>query len=183
MIRSFLGVSPRYDSSNFIAPSADVIGDVWLGARSSVWYNTTIRGDVHRIRIGHSSNVQDNSIIHVTHGTAPTSIGDFVTVGHGAIVHGCTIEDRVLVGMGSIILDHAVIGEDSIVGANTLVTSRTIVPPRSMILGSPGKVVRTLTEKESASIKDFADNYVRYSAIYLGDEVPATNPFYDVEDS
>lgn len=183
MIRSFLNTSPRYDDSNFIAPSAEVIGDVWLGANSSVWFNTTIRGDVHRIRIGHSSNVQDNSVVHVTHGSAPTHIGDFVTVGHGAIVHGCTIKNRVLVGMGSIILDDAVIGEDSIIGANTLVTARTIVPPRSMVLGSPGKVVRILSDDEVASILDFADNYVRYSAIYLGKEVPETNPYYDVDES
>lgn len=182
MIRSFLGVHPRFDESNFIAPSADVIGDVWLGKNSSVWYNTTIRGDVHRIRIGDHSNVQDNSVIHVTHSTAPTHIGNFVTIGHGAIVHGCTIRDRVLVGMGSIILDHADIGEDTIIGANTLVTSNMKIPPRSMVLGSPGKVVRSLTDEEVVTVKKFADNYVRYSAIYLGKDVPTSNPYYDVNE-
>ena len=179
MIRAFLGVSPKYDDSNFIAPSADVIGDVHLGSLSSIWYNTTVRGDVHRIRIGHSSNIQDNSVVHVTHETAPTFIGDFVTVGHGAIVHGCTIRDRVLVGMGSIILDHADIGSDSIIGANSLVTARTIIPPRSMVLGSPAKVVRTLTDEEVETIMYFANNYVRYSAVYRGVDLPDTNPFYD----
>lgn len=183
MIRSFLGIHPRYGESNFIAPSADVIGDVWLGENSSIWYNTTVRGDVHRIRIGKCSNVQDNSVVHVTHGTAPTHIGDYVTIGHGAIIHGCTIRDRVLVGMGSIILDHADIGEDTIVGANTLITSGMKIPPRSMVLGSPGKVVRSLTDEEVATVRAFADNYVRYSAIYLGKDVPTENPYYDVNES
>ncbi|NND72651.1 MAG: gamma carbonic anhydrase family protein [Rhodothermales bacterium] len=181
MIRAFLGIYPKYDDTNFIAPSADVIGDVVLGPFSSVWFNTTIRGDVHRIRIGHSSNVQDNSVIHVTHETAPTTIGDFVTIGHGAIVHGCSIQDRVLVGMGSIILDHADIGSDSIIGAKSLVTARTKIPPRSMVLGSPAKVVRTLTDSEVESIMYFANNYVRYSAVYRGEETPEVNPFYDAE--
>ena len=179
MIREFLGIYPKIDESNFIAPSADLIGDVQLGTNSSVWYNVTIRGDVHRIRIGHSSNIQDNCVVHVTHTTAPTTIGNYVTVGHGAIIHGCTIKDRVLVGMGSTILDHAVIGEDSIIGANALVTARTIIPPRSMVLGSPAKVIRPLTDEEVETIMYYANNYVRYSAIYLGNEHPTTNPFYD----
>jgi len=180
MIRPFLGAHPQFDDSNFIADSADVIGDVVLGPDSSIWYNVTIRGDVHRIRIGASSNVQDNSVVHVTHGTAPTTIGDFVTVGHGAIVHGCTIRDRVLVGMGAIILDHADIGSDSIIGAAALVTARTVVPPRSMVIGSPARVVRELTDEQVAQVKQFADNYVRYSRIYLGIETPTGNPYYEV---
>ena len=181
MIRAFLGVYPKYDESNFIAPSADIIGDVHLGRETSIWYNTTIRGDVHRIRIGDYSNIQDNSVVHVTHETAPTTIGDYVTVGHGAIAHGCTIKDRVLVGMGSIILDHAVIGEDSIIGANSLVTARTVVPPRSMVLGSPAKVVRSLTDEEIETIMYYANNYVRYSAVYRGQDTPESNPFYGRE--
>ena len=178
MIRPFLNVHPVYDFSNFIAPSADVIGDVTLGKNSSVWYNVTIRGDVNWIKIGENSNVQDNSVVHVTHGTAPTEIGNYVTIGHGAIIHGCTIKDNVLIGMGAVILDHAVIGEGSIVGAKALVTSGTVIPPRSLVLGLPARVVRTLTDEEVASIRQNAENYVRYSAIYLEQEVPEKNPFY-----
>lgn len=179
MIRQFLGASPKFDASNYIAETAVVIGDVTLGSNSSIWHNVTIRGDVHRIVIGARSNIQDNSVVHVTHGTAPTDIGDDVTVGHGAIVHGCTIRDRVLIGMGAIVLDHADIGSDSIVGAGALVTSRTVIPPRSMVLGSPARVVRELTDEEVETVLTFAANYVDYSRIYLGLETPAENPYYD----
>jgi gamma-carbonic anhydrase len=178
MIGPFLGVHPTYDGSNFIAPSADVIGDVTLGKNASIWYNVSIRGDVNWIRIGEASNIQDNAVVHVTHGTAPTSIGAFVTVGHGAIVHGCTIEDNVLVGMGAIILDHAVIGRDSIVGAGALVAGRKKFPPRSLIVGSPARLLRQLTNEEVAGVRENAENYVHYSAIYRGDVVPEKNPFY-----
>jgi len=180
MIREFLGIFPTFNDKNWIAPSADVIGDVVLGEESSIWFNATVRGDVNRIRIGDFSNVQDNAVVHVTNRTAPTKIGNYVTVGHSAVVHGCTIEDNVLVGMGAIILDHAIIGRDSIVGAKALVTSRTVVPPRSLVVGSPAKVVRELTDEEVAYVRKFADNYVYYSAIYRGDHVPETNPFYDI---
>lgn len=179
MIRPFLDAQPVYDETNFIAPSADVIGDVTLGPRASVWFNTTLRGDVNWIRIGEASNVQDNTVIHVTNRTAPTDIGARVTIGHGAIIHGCTIEDDVLIGMGAVILDHAVIGHDSIVGARALVTARTQVPPRSLVIGSPARVVRSLTDEEVASIRQYADNYVQYSRIYLGLDTPAHNPFYE----
>ena len=179
MIHSFIGKSPEFDETNWIAPSADVIGDVVMGKYSSIWFNATVRGDVNRIHLGDYSNVQDNAVVHVTNRTAPTHIGNHVTIGHSAVVHGCTLEDNVLVGMGAIILDHAVIGHDSIIGAKALVTSRMVVPPRSMVLGAPARVVRQLTDDEVAYIRKFADNYVKYSAIYKGDEVPETNPFYD----
>lgn len=179
MIHSFIGKYPVFNDENWIAPSADVIGDVVLGEKSSIWFNATVRGDVNFIRIGNFSNVQDNAVVHVTNRTAPTRIGNYVTIGHSAVVHGCTLEDNVLVGMGAIILDHAVIGQDSIVGANALVTSRMVVPARSLVLGSPAKVVRTLSDEEVAYIRKFADNYVRYSAIYRGEDQPETNPFYD----
>lgn len=179
MIKSFIGVSPTLDSSNFVAESAAVIGDVWLGTDVSVWFSATVRGDVHRIRIGARSNIQDNAVVHVTHKTAPTVIGEGVTVGHSAIIHGCTIENHVLVGMGAIILDHAVIGSHSIVGAGTLITSGVHIPPYSMVLGSPGKVVRSLTQIEIDSISYYANNYVRYKNIYLGVETPDVNPFYE----
>lgn len=179
MIRAFLDVHPTYDETNYVAPSADVIGDVTLGPRSSIWFHATVRGDVNWIRLGEASNVQDNAVIHVTNRVAPTDIGSFVTIGHSAVVHGCTVEDNVLIGIGAVILDHAVIGRDSIVGARALVTGRTEIPPRSLVLGAPAKVVRTLTDEEVATIRTYSDNYVKYSRIYLGLETPETNPFYE----
>ncbi len=179
MIRDFLGISPRFDDSNFIAPSADLIGDVTLGSGASIWYNVTIRGDVNWIRIGEATNVQDNTLVHVTHGTAPTDVGARVTIGHSAIIHGCTIEDNVLIGMGATIMDHAVIGTNSIVGARALVTQRMHIPPRSLVLGMPAQVVRPLTDEEVATIGQYAANYLRYSAIYRGVETPKKNPYYD----
>ena len=166
MILSFQGVSPIFNQTNFVAHSADVIGNVTLGIYTSIWFNATVRGDINTIRIGKETNVQDNAVIHVTGGTGPVVIGDRVTIGHGAIVHGCLVEDNVLIGMGAVILDNAVIGEGSIVGANALVTARTIVPPRSLVLGSPAKVVRKLSDDEVNSIGKYADNYLKNSAIY-----------------
>ncbi len=179
MIRDFLGASPQHDESNFIAPSADVIGDVTLGWEASIWFGAVVRGDVNWIEIGAGSNVQDNATVHVTNGTAPTRIGRHVTVGHGAVVHGCTVEDRVLVGMGAVVMDHAVIGHDSIVGARALVTARTEVPPRSLVLGHPARVVRALTEEEVERVQVYAEHYLRYSRIYRGEETPVRNPFYE----
>ncbi len=181
MLRPFLGLSPAVHASAFVADTADVIGDVTLGAQSSIWFHATVRGDVHRIRIGDRSNIQDNAVVHVTNRTAPTTIGNGVTVGHSAVVHGCTLEDDVLVGIGAVILDHAVIGAGSLVGARALVTSRTVIPPRSLVMGSPATVVRPLTDAEYDSVRSFATNYVRYSRIYLGVEVPASNPFYETD--
>lgn len=171
MILTFQGIRPVFNDTNFIAPSADVIGDVVLGEYTSVWFNTTIRGDVNTIRIGRECNVQDNSVIHVTGGTGPVVIGDRVTIGHSAIVHGCTVENNVLIGMGATILDQAVIGSGSIVGANALVTSRVQIPPGSLVLGAPAKVIRSLTEEEIASIGIFADKYLKNGAIYQSDQV------------
>ena len=179
MIDSFLGAEPQFDDSNFIAETAVVIGDVTLGKGASVWHNVTIRGDVNWIRIGAASNVQDNTVVHVTHETAPTDIGERVTIGHGAIIHGCTIEDNVLIGMGATVMDHAVIGTNSIVGARALVTQRTEIPPRSLVLGQPAKVVRELTDEEVDSIGTYSENYLRYSTIHAGRETPDENPFYD----
>jgi carbonic anhydrase/acetyltransferase-like protein (isoleucine patch superfamily) len=178
MIRDFIQRSPLLDETNFVAENAAVIGDVHLGRDASVWFSATVRGDVHRIRIGARSNVQDNAVVHVTNRTAPTTIGDNVTVGHSAIVHGCTIQDRVLVGMGAIILDHADIGSDTIIGAGALITGGKKIPPRSLVIGSPAKVVRELTDEEVASIMDYANNYVRYKNVYLGVDTPDVNPFY-----
>jgi gamma-carbonic anhydrase len=167
MIRPFGDKHPHYDASNFVASSAELIGDVRLGQGASVWFNATVRGDVHWIRIGEASNIQDNAVVHVTSGTAPTTIGNRVTVGHSAVIHGCTIGDTVLVGIGAIILDHAVIGSESIIGAGALVTPRTVVPPRTLILGKPARVVRSVTAEEIERILRHAQNYLRYSARYL----------------
>jgi carbonic anhydrase/acetyltransferase-like protein (isoleucine patch superfamily) len=178
MIKSFLDVEPTYDTTNYIAETAAVIGDVTLGREASIWHQCTLRGDVNWIRVGRETNVQDNTVVQVTHGTAPTDIGARVTIGHGAIVHGCSIEDEVLVGMGATILDHAVVGRHSIVGAGALVTKRTHIPPRSLVLGQPAKVVRTVTAAEVEGIRDGAQNYRRYGAVHDGRETPADNPWY-----
>jgi len=154
-----------------------VIGDVVLGEESSVWFNSVVRGDVHYIRIGHRTNVQDLCMLHVTHDTHPLIIGDDVTIGHHVVLHGCTVKDRVLIGMGAIIMDGAVIGEDSVVGAGALVTERTIVPPKSLILGSPAKVKRPVTQKELEWIRESAENYVRYAKTYLGEPLKSKPGF------
>jgi carbonic anhydrase/acetyltransferase-like protein (isoleucine patch superfamily) len=166
MLRPYRGILPKVAPSAFVDDSAQVIGDVEIGDESSVWMQVVIRGDVNIIRIGDRTNIQDGTIVHVQHDTHPTRIGNDVTVGHGAIVHGCTIHDRVLVGMGAIILNGATIGEDCIVAAGTLITEGATIPPRSMVMGSPGKVRRALTDAEVAMIQEFADNYVRYRRDY-----------------
>jgi carbonic anhydrase/acetyltransferase-like protein (isoleucine patch superfamily) len=166
MIRQFRGRWPKVDASAFVDESAQVIGDVAIGADSSIWMQAVVRGDVNQIRIGQRTNVQDGCVVHVMQGTHPTQIGDAVTIGHRAIVHGCTIADRVLIGMGAIVLNGARIGEDSIVAAGTLITEGFVVPPRSMVMGSPGKIRRPLTDAEVAAILDSAANYVRYKKDY-----------------
>ena len=177
MIRTFQGVKPTIPASCFIEETGVVIGDVVLGEQCSVWFHAVIRGDVHHIRIGDRTNVQDLSMLHVTHDTHPLIIGNEVTIGHGVILHGCTIEDRVLIGMGAIIMDGAVIGEDSIVGAGALITEETIVPPNSLILGSPAKVKRPVTAEELAWIKESAENYVKYAGQYMGDPAKTKTGF------
>lgn len=169
MIRTFQGIKPTIPKSCFIETTAAVIGDVVMGEDCSVWFNAVIRGDVHYIRIGSRTNVQDLCMLHVTHDTYPLVIGNDVTVGHNVVLHGCTIKDRVLVGMGAIIMDGAVIGEDSVVGAGALVVEGTVVPPKSVILGSPARVRRAVTDKELAWIKESAENYVKYARQYLND--------------
>lgn len=169
MIRIFQGIKPTVPKSCFIETTAVVIGDVVMGEECSVWFNAVIRGDVHYIRIGERTNVQDLCMLHVTHDTHPLIIGNEVTIGHNVVLHGCTIHDRVLVGMGAIIMDGAVIGEDSVVGAGALVVEGTVVPPKSLILGSPAKVKRPVTEEELAWIRESAGNYVRYARQYMGD--------------
>ncbi len=167
MIRPYRSVLPRIDASAFVDQSAQVIGDVDIGAESSVWMNVVVRGDVHWIRIGRRTNLQDGTIVHVMRGTHPTSIGDEVTVAHGVLLHGCTVHDRCLIGMGALLLNGVEIGSDSIVGAGTLLVEGTKVPPRSLVVGRPGKVKRLLTDEEVASIKDYASRYVSYRLDYM----------------
>jgi len=167
MIRTYQGIKPTVPASCFIEETGIVIGDVVMGDECSVWFHAVIRGDVNSIRIGHRTNIQDLCMLHVTHDTHPLIIGDDVTVGHHVVLHGCTIKDRVLVGMGAIIMDGAVIGEDSVVGAGALVTEGTIVPPKSLILGSPAKVKRPVSEQELAWVKESAQNYVKYARTYM----------------
>ena len=174
MIRTFQGIKPTIPDSCFIEDTAVVIGDVVMGETCSVWFNAVIRGDVHYIRIGNRTNVQDLCMLHVTHDTHPLIIGNEVTIGHSVVLHGCTIKDRVLVGMGAVVMDGAEIGEDSVVGAGALVVEGTIVPPKSLILGSPAKVKRVVTEQELAWVKESAENYVKYARQYLSDPAKPT---------
>src|SRR6187399_150897 len=166
MLRPYKGVLPRVAADAFVDQSAQVIGDVEIGAESSVWMNVVLRGDVNTIRVGRRTNIQDGSIVHVMRNTHPTTIGDEVTVGHGAIVHGCTIADRVLIGMGGILLNGVKVGANSIVAAGTLLPEGADVPARSLVMGSPGKVKRTLTDEEVSSIRWYAENYVKYRLDY-----------------
>ena len=179
MIRTFQGIKPTIPISCFIEETGVILGDVELGEQCSVWFHAVIRGDVHHIRIGTRTNVQDLSMLHVTHDTHPLVIGNEVTIGHAAILHGCTIKDRVLIGMGAIVMDGAVIGEDSIVGAGALVVEDMIVPPKSVILGSPGRVRRAVSEAELAWIKESAENYVKYGSQYL-DNSSRTKPGFRI---
>jgi carbonic anhydrase/acetyltransferase-like protein (isoleucine patch superfamily) len=165
-IETFDGISPDIHASAFIAGSADVIGRVKIEEDASIWYNVTLRGDINDIVVGPSSNVQDNAVVHLADDYG-AYIGEFVTVGHSAIVHACTIKDEVLVGMGACILDGAVIGERSIIGANALVTGGTVIPPGSLVIGSPAKVVKSLDLKDQANIKKWAEKYVRVSRKFI----------------
>ncbi len=165
-IESYGGVWPVIDSTAFVAASADVIGRVTIGEEASVWYHATVRGDIHEVVIGPRSNVQDNVVVHLADDYG-CYLGELVTVGHGAIIHACTIKDEVLVGMGAIVLDGAVIGERSIIGAGALVTGGTEIPPGSLVLGSPAKVVRALSLEEQGKVKDWATKYVIQSRKFM----------------
>jgi carbonic anhydrase/acetyltransferase-like protein (isoleucine patch superfamily) len=161
---------PRVHPTAYIDESAQVIGDVEIGEESSVWMAVVIRGDVHRIRIGRRTNIQDGTIVHVMRDTHQTTIGDDVTVGHGAVIHGCAIDDACLIGMGAIVLNGARIGAGSLVAAGTLVVEGMQVPPRSLVMGSPGKVKRPLTDEEVADVRSYADRYVEYRLDYMNSQ-------------
>ena len=162
----FLAHEPSVPKSAFIAPGATVVGAVSLGENSSIWYGAVLRADIQEITVGTGSNVQDGCVIHLSD-TLGCHIGDYVTVGHKAVLHACTVEDEVLVGMGAIVLDGAKIGSRSIIGAGALVTGHTVIPPGSLVLGSPAKVVRTLSEDEQADVRSWAERYVEVSRRFL----------------
>jgi carbonic anhydrase/acetyltransferase-like protein (isoleucine patch superfamily) len=161
------GVRPTIGDHVFVAPSASVIGDVVIGESSSIWFGVVVRGDVFPIRIGARTNIQDNSVVHVTGGKTSTTIGDDVTVGHSAIVHGCKVGNRCLVGMGSIVLDGVVIEDECLIAAGSLVPPGMHVPSRSMVMGRPGKVIRTLRADELESIDHAARDYVRGARAFI----------------
>jgi carbonic anhydrase/acetyltransferase-like protein (isoleucine patch superfamily) len=167
VLRPYRGTSPRVHPTAFVDASAQVIGDVEIGEESSVWMCAVIRGDVHWIKVGKRTSIQDGTVVHAMTGTHPTSIGDNVTVGHAAVIHGCTIEDQCLIGMGAILLNGALVGAGSIVAAGTLLVEGQKVPPRSLVMGSPGKVKRLLTQSEIADIQLYADRYVGYRLDYM----------------
>ena len=171
MIRVHRGRTPRIPASAYIDDSAQVIGDVEIGEESSIWMCTVIRGDVNSIRIGRRTNVQDGAVVHGMLRTHPVVIGHNVTIGHGAIVHGCTIEDQCLIGMGVILLNGSLVGAGSIVAAGTLLPEGMKVPPRSLVMGSPGKVKRQLTDAEVQDIQAYADRYAGYRLDYMNNAI------------
>jgi carbonic anhydrase/acetyltransferase-like protein (isoleucine patch superfamily) len=165
-LETFLRKQPRLGQSVYLARTAVVLGDVTLGAYSSVWYNAVLRGDINRIEVGHHSNIQDNAVIHLAD-DFPCLIGNWVTVGHSAVVHACTVGDETLIGISAVVLDGATIGRQCLIGAKTLVTPGTEIPDGSMVLGSPGKVVRMLSDCERDDLKIWAEKYVHNSAYCL----------------
>ncbi len=160
---------PTVHPTTYVDVSAQIIGDVVLGPECSVWMNAVIRGDVNHVRIGAQTNIQDGTIVHVMRGTHPTTLGDSVTVGHGAVIHGCTVESVCLIGMGAIVLNGARIGTESIVAAGSVVLEGAQIPPRSLVMGVPGRVRRGLSDEEVESIHGFADRYVEYRKNYGAD--------------
>ena len=162
---TFLARDPTIDPTAYIAAGATLIGDVRIGARASVWPGCVLRGDINSIEIGESTNVQDGTIIHLSD-DYPVCIGKFVTIGHAAMLHACTIEDECLIGMRATVLDGAVIGRNSIIGAQALVTQGMIVPPGSLVLGVPGKIARTLAPDEQAEIRNWAEKYIKVAAAH-----------------
>ncbi|MDA7916015.1 gamma carbonic anhydrase family protein [Verrucomicrobia bacterium] len=171
----FLRKQPTIGEGAYIASTGVVIGDVTLGDHSSVWYNAVLRGDINRIEVGHHSNIQDNAVLHLADDFG-CIIGNWVTVGHSAVVHACTVGDECLIGMGATILDGAVIGDQCIIGANALVTQGKQIPAGSLVMGSPGKIVKTLSDEERANLKGWAQKYVDNAAYCLANDIQVGAP-------
>jgi gamma-carbonic anhydrase len=165
-IITYKGITPKIDPSVFIAEGVHIIGDVEIGKDSSIWYNTVIRGDVNYIRIGERTNIQDNTVVHVTNKKFPTHIGSNVTIGHSAVIHACTISDYCLIGMGAVILDDAKVGQYSLIAAGAVVTMGMVIPEGMMAAGVPAKVIRKLTDADINFLKQSAQNYIDYVATY-----------------
>jgi carbonic anhydrase/acetyltransferase-like protein (isoleucine patch superfamily) len=166
MILPYMGIHPKIDESVFICDGAQIIGDVVLAKDVSVWFNAVVRGDVHYIRVGERTNIQDGSILHCTYQKHPLNIANDVTIGHGAILHGCTVKDHVLIGMGAKLLDGCVIGENSFIAAGTLVKEHFQVPPGVLVAGLPGKIIRDLKPEEIERINTSAEHYLMYVRNY-----------------
>lgn len=167
MIRTYLGHTPVIPASAYVDVSAQILGDVELGENSSVWMNAVLRGDVHSIRLGANSNVQDCAVLHGMRHKYPVQVGEYVTIGHNANVHGCVIEDACLIGIGCVILNNARIGEGSIIAAGAVIPENAVVPPNSLWAGVPGRELRRLDTKDREMILNYAKNYLDYTAIYL----------------
>lgn len=175
MIASYKGIFPHVAESAFVAASADLIGEVEIAEDASIWYQAVLRGDIGPIRVGRHSNIQDGSVLHSITGV-PVNVGDWVTVGHRAILHGCTVEDHCLIGMGAIVLNRARVGAGSIVAAGALVLEDTVIPPGSLYVGVPAKLRRKLTERDQAFIDAHAGHYLEYKNIYLAENGNKTAP-------
>lgn len=167
MLHAYKGLVPRLGANVFIAEGAQIIGDVEIGDDSSVWFNAVVRGDIHHIRIGRRTNIQDGTVCHVMKGECPLVLGDSVTIGHGVVLHGCTVESHCLVGMNATLLNDVRVGEHSIVAAGALLPEGMVVPPRSLVLGIPGQVRRELNDEEVSSIDRYAERYCEYKNSYL----------------
>lgn len=169
MIRSYQGHTPKVPESCYIDPSAQLLGDVVLGEHSSVWMNAVLRGDVHSIRVGSRSNVQDCAVLHGQRNLYPVIVGDWVTIGHNATVHGCVVEDECLIGIGARVLNDCRVGTGSIIAAGTVLPEHTVVPPRTLWAGVPGKLRRELGDRDRALILEYAQNYLDYVEMYLAE--------------
>jgi gamma-carbonic anhydrase len=174
-LKSFLRQRPRFNGRVYVAKSAVVLGDVTLGNLSSVWYQAVLRGDINRILVGHHTNIQDNAVLHLAD-DYPCQVGNYVTIGHSAVVHACVIGNETLIGMGAVILDGAVIGNQCLVGAQALVTPHTRIPDGSLVLGMPAKVARPLTDKEKAELRSSAEKYAEYAAYCLKHRINVSTP-------
>jgi carbonic anhydrase/acetyltransferase-like protein (isoleucine patch superfamily) len=170
MIRPFRNIHPQIHPTAFVADTAEIIGDVRVGDQASIWFGTILRGDMFYIRVGDRTNVQDNCVLHTRTGEKPTILEDEVTVGHSVTLHGCHVEHGSLIGIGSIVLDDVRVGAQSLIAAGSLLSPGTIIPPRSLVMGMPARVKRSLTSEEVANLASYWRNYIEYSRLYLNEQ-------------